>query len=219
MKNLILHLRFRCNSAVGRSPVACSLHRAAHCARGVLITLVALCTSGVQATATYYSTGSADVNTLTHWSSARDGSGTSPANFAGGDIFVIQNGHSMTTTAPWALSGTGNEVQIENGGMLTAMHLAATAAFQVDNGGTYVHNAASDSANGSANDIPGSTSRSFGESSIVEIQKWANGGASPVALPAGVAWGNLKVNVASLGGAWHQSGGLAPVGFLPYLQN
>jgi autotransporter-associated beta strand protein len=167
--------------------------------------------SEVRAATTYYSTGSADVNTLTHWNTARDGTGSSPADFASGDAFAIQNGHSMTTTAAWTVSGTGNQVQIESGGTLIATYIAATTAFQVESGGTYVHAAASDSANGAASDLPGSTSRGFGVSSTVEIQKWANDGATPVALPSGVAWGNLKINVFSLGGDWQQSGGLTTV--------
>jgi len=44
--------------------------------------------SEAQATTTYYSTGSADVNTLAHWTDVRDGSGASPADFASGDAFV-----------------------------------------------------------------------------------------------------------------------------------
>ena len=91
--------------------------------------------------ATYYSTGSVAVNTLTNWKTARDGTGTSPANFTtASDVFVIQNGHSMTTSATWAVSGTGAKIQIENGGILTATFLVSGTSFQVDNGGTYRHN-------------------------------------------------------------------------------
>ena len=52
------------------------------------------------------------------WNSNRGGGGSTPANFTGGDVFVIQNGHNMTTSANWAVSGTGAKVQIKNGGSL-----------------------------------------------------------------------------------------------------
>ena len=211
MNKLLVQLGRHLSSTIKCSPVALKCRRMACCAGGVFISLLTLGGSQVQATTTYYSTGSTDVNTLTHWNTARDGTGTSPADFDSGDAFAIQNGHSMTTTAAWTVSGTGNQVLIESGGTLAATYIAATAFFQVENGGTYVHNAASGSANGAAGDIPGSTSRVFGVSSTVELQKWANGGTTPVALPAGVAWGNLKINVTSLGGDWQQSGGLTTV--------
>jgi hypothetical protein len=211
MNKLLFQLGRHLRSIIRRFRVALRVRRIVRCAGRVFITLLAFSGSEVQATTTYYSTGSADVNTLTHWNTSRDGTGTSPADFASGDAFVIQNGHSMTTTAAWSVSGTGNGIQVESGGTLTATWIAATSTFRVGSGGTYVHNAASGSANGAASDIPGSTSRDFGASSTIEIQKWANGGPAPVALPSGVAWGNLKINVASLGGNWQQSGGLTTV--------
>ena len=170
---------------------------------------------------TYYSQSSSDPTVLANWNSARDGSGFSPVTFANGDTFVIQgtgNGgttpHTMTTTATWTVSGTGSKIQIESGGILQANNLVAVPTFQVDNGGTYKHNngSAGTSNNGLASDIPGSTTRSFGASSTVEIQKWANGGTAPVALPT-LSWGNLTINVAAqaLGGDWQQSDALATV--------
>ena len=48
----------------------------------------------------------------------------------------------MTTTAPWTVSGLGSKLQIENGGTLTAANNCAVtndSTFQVDDGGTYVH--------------------------------------------------------------------------------
>jgi autotransporter-associated beta strand protein len=211
MKKLSFQLGRDLSPMIGGLAVVLRLRRGAYCAGGILITLLTISGSEVQATTTNYSTGSTDVNTPAHWKSGRDGTGTSPASFTSGDAFVIQNGHSMTTTAPWTISGTGNGLEIESGGTLTATYIAVTTAFQVDNGGTYVHNAVSGSANGSTHDIPGSTSQGFGVSSTVEIQKWADGGITPVALPPGVAWGNLKINVGSLGGDWQQAGGLTTV--------
>jgi hypothetical protein len=171
-------------------------------------------------TVTYYSQGNLDATLTTSWNSARDGSGSAPANFISGDIFIIQgtgNGgttpHAMTMSQAWTISGGGSltKLEIENGAKLTATFLITVPTFQVDNGGTYVHNAAGSSVNGNVNDLPGSTSRSFGATSTVEFQSWANGGGSPVALPSGINWGNLTINVATLGGSWNQAGNLTTV--------
>ncbi|HNB52294.1 MAG TPA: hypothetical protein PK530_10145, partial [Anaerolineales bacterium] len=67
----------------------------------------------------YYSQGSLDAGLTTSWNSARNGSGSQPANFTGADIFVIQNGHSMTTATAWTLSHVDSLLQIESGGALT----------------------------------------------------------------------------------------------------
>ncbi|MBL0182056.1 MAG: hypothetical protein IPP96_07065 [Chitinophagaceae bacterium] len=81
----------------------------------------------VPAVTTYYSNGNNAPNALTSWKPNRDGTGTSPANFLAGNIFVVQgtgNGgttpHSMTTSATWSVSGTNSAVIIENGATLTA---------------------------------------------------------------------------------------------------
>ncbi len=96
-----------------------------------------------------------------------------------------------------------------NSGIATAVNVAN---LNVANSGTYTHNAVGSVAAGVANDFPGSTTRVFGASSNVVITKWANGSA-PVALPTitSPGWGNLTINVASLGGDWDQGGALALV--------
>jgi len=161
--------------------------------------------------ATYYSQGSLTPESTSSWDSNRGGGGSAPADFASGDVFVIQNGHAMGTAAPWNVSGTGATIQIESGGTLTANNLVAVPIFQLDDGGLYVHDAASGASNGAASDVPGSESRTFGAASTVEFQQWANGGTSPTALPNPVAWGNLTINVATLAGSWNQVGTLADV--------
>ena len=180
----------------------------------VLMSLLAVVASGSSAwAATYFSQGSLAPNLTASWNTVRAGGGAAPANFTAGDVFVIQNAHSMTTTAAWATSGASSRIQIESGGMLTSsgIFLVSTPNFQVDNGGTYVHGAATNT-NGATSDIPGSTSRTFGASGTVEIQRWGDGtGTALVALPSGVTWGNLRINVATLGGAWQQSGALTSV--------
>ncbi len=69
-------------------------------------------------TATLYSQGSGDPAVAANWNTARNGSGSTPVNIVSGELFVIQSGHTMTTTAPWTVSGTG-AITIENGGTLT----------------------------------------------------------------------------------------------------
>ncbi|HBB86211.1 MAG TPA: hypothetical protein DC047_01185, partial [Blastocatellia bacterium] len=183
-------------------------------------------TALTDANTTYFSTTSGDANTLSNWKTNRNGTGTSPANFTtSGDVFIIQGSgglsgapHAMTTSAAWAITGSTAKLQIESGASLTGNNLITfntsgsnKGTFQVDNGATYVHNAVGSSSNGSQNDFPGVASNlSLGASSTVEIQKWASGGGTPAALP-GVSWGNLKINVASLGGSWQQSAALTTV--------
>ncbi|MBL0084450.1 MAG: hypothetical protein IPP37_19355 [Saprospiraceae bacterium] len=49
--------------------------------------------------AVYYSQGSVTPSTLANWNTIRAGGGSSPANFTtANDIFVIQNGHNMSTS-------------------------------------------------------------------------------------------------------------------------
>ncbi len=165
----------------------------------------------VKAATTYYSQGNLAPNLTTSWNTVRTGGGTSPANFTSGDVFVIQNGHNMTTSAVWTVSGTGATIQIESGGVLTANDLVSVPTFRISESGTYVHNVTSTSANGMGSDIPGSTARIFAASSTVEIQRWANGGTIPTPLPSGVSWGNLTINVATLGGSWNQTGDLTTI--------
>jgi hypothetical protein len=92
--------------------------------------------------AIYYSKGSLDPGLTSSWTTARDGSGSNPSDFTTGDTFVIQNGHSMTTTATWTISGSGSKLEIETGGVLTAsstVSISASTTFQVDGGGKYRH--------------------------------------------------------------------------------
>ena len=95
-----------------------------------------------EAATTYFSQGSLAPNLTSSWNTSRVGGGSSPSNFTSGDVFVIQNGHNMTTSATWSISGTGSKLQIENGGTLTAtsaITVASATTFQIDSGGTYVH--------------------------------------------------------------------------------
>ena len=165
----------------------------------------------------FYSQSSGDVTQLSSWNTLRNGTGSAPANFSSGDLFVIQAGHSMTTSAAWVLSGAGNKLQIENGGKLTNTFAVTTEYFQIDPGGLFIFDYASGQ-NGIGADIPGTISRNFsigmGPDSCgsVEIRKWGDGtGTNPGPLPTGVVWGNIKINVNTLASAWNQRGSFVKV--------
>ncbi|MFP5041449.1 hypothetical protein [Parasediminibacterium sp. JCM 36343] len=171
---------------------------------------------------TYYSQGSLDVATFSSWNTVATGGGTSPTSFATADTFIIQSGHSMTTSASWSDYGSGATMDIKTGATLTATNLVAVTNFILEKGASYIHNVTDTNAypsNGSVTMLPGSSLRSIGKSSNVEIQKWANGGTAPVALPTiPSGWGNLKINVANLNGSWVQGGTLIVNGDLTIAQ-
>ncbi len=94
----------------------------------------------------FYSQGSVDPSILTSWNTNPGGGGSSPANFtANNQVFIIQNGHTMTTSATsWTVSGNNTRVTIQNNGTLTesvtAISLSANTTLQVEDGGTLNHN-------------------------------------------------------------------------------
>ncbi len=150
----------------------------------------------------FYSQGNLAPNTLANWNSNRLGGGFTPANFTSANqLFVIQDQHTMTTSATWTVTGAGSKIQIENGGTLVANNaitVAASSTFRIDDGGTYTHN----------NTTAPSTSifagiESFDPASTVNITNWQS--ASTV-LTTGVTlpFGNLQINWNS-GGTWAQS--------------
>src|SRR5437870_5078226 len=90
----------------------------------LLLSLAALvCAVSAASAATWYSQGSASPNPISSWNSDRAGAGVAPADFASGDVFVIQGGHTLATTAAWNLGGATATLRIEAGGTLTANHL------------------------------------------------------------------------------------------------
>jgi hypothetical protein len=137
----------------------------------------------------YYSLSSGDPAALTNWKTSRDGSGTSPADFTTPATFVIQNTHTMTTTAIWTFSSTGSILEIENGGKLQADYaitIASGATFKIDDGGTYKHNNTIAYGSSIFNGI-----ENFSSGSNFEINKSNTNG------PSGVTFGNLIINFAS----------------------
>ena len=156
-------------------------------AKAAYLTMLCLpfCACSLLGSTTYYSSDGQPPDQTSSWKTHRDGTGTSPANFTGGDEFVVQAGHAMTTSAPWSLSGTGSKLWVESAGKLTAAHaitLASVTTFQLDGGATYVHNNSGDFA---ATIFAGS--ESFAATSTVEIKYDSKRG-----LPA-VEFGNLTI--------------------------
>ncbi len=150
-------------------------------------------------TTIYYSQGSVAPNTLANWNTIRLGGGTTPANFTSGNIFVVQNTHTMTTSAAWSVSGTNSRVLIENGGTLvstSAITLAAATYLQIDNGGTYKHQ----NTGAWASTIFTGT-EVFGNSSTIEINQTAT------TLPTNASYGNLTFNLTADPGAALSFGG------------
>lgn len=156
--------------------------------------------------ALYYSQGSFPPEVLSSWNSIRTGGGQTPLNFSSGDLFIIQSDHTMTTLSNWSISGTGSCLWIETGGMLIAdfpVTLAKATTFQIDDGATCIHNNTG---------APSSTifngTESFNANSTFWIKNWAG---NLYAIPYGISWGNLIIDVPTLGGSWNQVGNVFSV--------
>jgi hypothetical protein len=101
----------------------------------LLFSLLFLMAQGVWA-ATYYSSNGNAPNSTASWWTTTGGTGSHPSNFTtSGDIFNIQAGHTMTSTANWSVTGT---VQIN--GTLVASNTVTIGTMVVNSGGTYQHN-------------------------------------------------------------------------------
>ena len=112
--------------------------------------------------ATYYSdSGGGHPNSVAKWWTNTNNTGSNPANFGTvGDIFILQAGHSFTTTNAWTVSvtlqvegnltiQTANSIKIltiKSGGIVTgsAQTTISTAGsggeFNIEDGGKYIFN-------------------------------------------------------------------------------
>ncbi|MGL5946491.1 MAG: beta strand repeat-containing protein, partial [Sediminibacterium sp.] len=99
---------------------------------------------------TYYSKASGNANSVSTWGTNTDGSGPSPADFISGDIFIVRNGSSLTTSGAWNIDDggiiNGGVLRIATGGLLTASNAITFSGtsttgttFSIQNGGTYQH--------------------------------------------------------------------------------
>ena len=159
---------------------------------------------------TYYSQGSVTPNSFGNWNSNRLGGGTSPASFLNaGDEFVIQNAHTLYTTAIWTVGSPTSIIRIESGGVLYASYaVLLTGTFELQNGGIYYHDNTGPVTAGAGTSIFGGN-ESFAPGSTCEIRNWIN---HTTPLPASVNWGNLVINYnGSIGGNWNQQGALTSI--------
>lgn len=142
--------------------------------------------------ATYYSQCSCSPNTLMNWNTNRAGGGSSPTNFTTtGDIFVVQNGHSMTTTATITFTlGAAGKLQIESGGTFQADHqttISSGTTFQIENGGTYIQNNTSGMSSGIFGGI-----ESFATNSNFTFKL------APMTISSNITFGNLTLDFTTL---------------------
>lgn len=137
---------------------------------------------------TYYSdSGASDPNDVSNWWTNTDNTGSNPANFTtASDEFVIQSGHTYTTTAAWSISAAGQTVTVNgnltyanastitnltiNGtGIVTANALTTiTGTWTMAASGKYIFNHATA---GNSTTTFGGT-ESFNSASILEFQNF-----------------------------------------------
>lgn len=145
-----------------------------------------------------------DPNSFTSWNTNPVGGGTFPISFTNpGDKFIIQSGHSMTTSGIWIIGATGSILEIQNDAVLQGDHsIILTGTFQIDDGGSYIHNNDQSVAQGAGSSIFSGV-ESFAANSNFEIRNWSD---NIVGLPnsgSGITWGNLIINLQyDLGGTW-----------------
>jgi hypothetical protein len=134
----------------------------------------------------------------------------------GADATIINGtltlGSALNTTSLF----TSLNLTVGNGGVFTnsvGNALAVSVAnFNVNNGGTYNHDAVGSILIGATTDFPGSSSITLGNTSNVVITKWGqDGGSGPNQLPA-TTYGNLTLNVGTaLTGKWGQSAHISTI--------
>ncbi|MEI9807883.1 MAG: hypothetical protein WDO16_08415 [Bacteroidota bacterium] len=150
---------------------------------------------------TYYSVNNAAPNTTGSWKSNRNGTGSSPSSFGhDDDIFIVQAGHTMTTTANWNVNGDDSKVVVEAGATLKANQKVSVDIFQVYDGGNYIHNDNSSS-------IPGGNERILAANSTIEINDWSGS----TKLPEETTWGNLIIDMPGYNSNLGQTGDLTAI--------
>ena len=99
----------------------------------ILFFIVISCTGF---SATYYSdSGGGDPNNVNKWWTATNNTGSHPSDFnTSSDIFILQAGHSYTTTNAWSV-GSSNAVTLQVNGTLTIQTANTIATFTITSGG------------------------------------------------------------------------------------
>ena len=86
---------------------------------------------------TYYSKSAGNLNLLTTWGVAIDGSGANPPNFTDNNqIFNVWNNTAPTIGANWVVSGTGSRVNVGDGVNPCVVSVGAGVLFTISSGVT-----------------------------------------------------------------------------------
>lgn len=104
-----------------------------------LVLFTIILTTSISATNYYsYPLSGNDVISVNNWWTNRNGTGSHPANFStAGDYFSIQNGHYMTASNEWVVSGTGSKVIIETGGYFHSSNYVGGFTLDMQSNGTF----------------------------------------------------------------------------------
>lgn len=84
----------------------------------MILVLLLLSSLTAMAQTTYYSQGNSAVNEVANWNTNQVGGGSSPSDFTGTNIWIIQTNHYMTMSDNWAV-GAGGTATVEIEGSLT----------------------------------------------------------------------------------------------------
>jgi hypothetical protein len=162
-----------------------------------LLLLTILLSSLYQSKATdYYSVTSGDANNLSNWRTV-PGNAAVTSFTTGTHKFIVQQGHIMTTTNTWTIGNNNTILLVKTGGTLQGDHLIKfNGNFQIESGGTYIHNNISAIDQIVNESIFGGT-ESFAANSNFEIRKWRNPINGSPRLPSSpsITWGNLVINL------------------------
>ncbi|RTL59492.1 MAG: T9SS type A sorting domain-containing protein [Sphingobacteriales bacterium] len=187
------------------------------------VLLLVISFTQLSAQTNYYYRGSGNINAAASWTTnATGGAGSSPANFTtANQLFNLGNSStgsfSLSPTASWTISGAGSQLIIPNGTTLTATSTISTptltiqnggtvqsnaaitigTAFNLNNGGTYIHN---NTSNVSTTIFKGI--ETFGVTSNFRILLWQNSSTSITSNLTAAAttggnnyyYGNLDIN-------------------------
>lgn len=122
----------------------------------------------------YYSQSSGNPAVLSNWNSNPSGGGSIPGSFtANNQAFIIQSGHTMTTTSSgWTVSGTNSKVEISSGGILTESYpvtIGSASILQINSGGRLNHNVNSLSIFGGTESFASNSTVNYGFSGAQNI--------------------------------------------------
>lgn len=104
-----------------------------------IIVAIFIFTSLLIGQTTYYSQGNGNFGTTANWNTVRLGGGASPSDLQQGDIFVIQNGHTITMDN---ITNYIQDMTIESGGTFdnssnTLFFAVAGGTLDIQSGGTF----------------------------------------------------------------------------------